>query len=218
MSEHPQEPAPPFDPELAAALAALHEHMPVLNPGTLRGLPALGDVRAAMTGPEVSDEEFARGGEYTVRELFAPGPDGAPEVPLLICRPAAATAPVAALYYLHGGGMVLGSHRGPATAEALGWAAELGVALVSAGYRLAPEHPYPAAVEDCYAGLAYLNRHADELGIDAGRVVVAGTSAGGGLAAAVSLLARDRGGPAPAGQMPLSPCSTTATTPLPHAR
>ena len=85
------------------------------------------------------------------------------------------------------------------------WAVELDLAVVSVEYRLAPETPHPGPVEDCYAGLSWTAEHADELGIDPDRIVIAGASAGGGLAAAVALMARDRGGPALAGQMLMCP-------------
>lgn len=81
------------------------------------------------------------------------------------------------------------------------WAEELRAVVVSVEYRLAPETPHPGPVEDCYAGLTWTADHAAELGIDPDRIVIAGASAGGGLTAAVGLLARDRGGPALAGQM-----------------
>ncbi len=73
------------------------------------------------------------------------------------------------------------------------WVEEFDCAAVSIEYRLAPEHPYPAPLDDCYAGLLWTAEHADELGIDRNRIVVAGASAGGGLAAGLALLARDRG-------------------------
>ncbi|WP_232835406.1 alpha/beta hydrolase [Actinocorallia populi] len=149
-------------------------------------------------------EEFTRDGAFAVQERAVPGPQGAPEVPLLICRPTGAAGPTGVIYYIHGGGMVMGTNRHGAD-DLLDLALDLGMTLVSVEYRLAPEHPHPAPVEDCYAGLLWTVEHAGELGLDLGRVVVAGTSAGGGLAAAVSLLARDRGGPALAGQMLICP-------------
>ncbi len=100
-----------------------------------------------------------------------------------------------AVLYIHGGGFFVGSidseHMGSAAL-----ARELGVVVVSVEYRLAPEHPYPAGLEDCYAALVWLHEHADELGVDRDRVAISGSSAGGGLAAGLALLARDRGGPA----------------------
>lgn len=87
----------------------------------------------------------------------------------------------------------------------LDWAEELGLAVISVEYRLAPETPHPGQIEDVYAGLVWTAAHASDLGVDPARIVVAGGSAGGGLTAALALLARDRGGPAILGQMPLYP-------------
>lgn len=194
-------PPPPFDPELAAALAANRSLLP---PAAMTA----DDIRAprqASAGIEPpTNDELAREGAFTVEEVTVPGPPDGPDVPLLICRPAAGTTPMPAVYHIHGGGMVLGSNR-LGIQEILDWAQELRLVAVSVDYRLAPETPHPGPVEDCSVGLAWVAKHATDLGIDAERIVVAGASAGGGLAAAVALLARDRGGPALAGQMPLIP-------------
>jgi acetyl esterase/lipase len=197
----PVGPPPPFDPELADALTVVSQQRPpVVTPELIpvlrqrnRGLP-----------PPPSDEELRRGGAFEVTERLVPGPADAPEVSLLICRPTGATTAVAAIYHTHGGGMIMGDNR-TAVPRMLGWGEELQLAVVSVAYRLAPETPHPGPVEDCYAGLSWTAAHAGELGIDPGRIVIAGSSAGGGLAAAVTLMARDRGGPALAGQMLMCP-------------
>ena len=190
---------PPFDPDLERVLAALAavvppaltpERIPAVRRGTLQGRP--------------SDAELARNGRFTVADRSVPGPPGAPDVSLLICRPAGATAPVPAVYFVHGGGMVMGDNRS-GVMEALDWADALELAVVSVEYRLAPENPHPAPVQDCWAGLLWTVEHATELGIDPARVIVAGQSAGGGLAAALALLARDHDGPALAGQLLMCP-------------
>jgi acetyl esterase/lipase len=193
-------PPPPFDPELAAALAVLAEHIPPVF--TLDLLPAMRGPNSLMPAP--TDEDLSRGGTFEITERRVPGPAGAPDISLLIGRPTGVTTPTAALYNIHGGGMIIGDRR-TGLAPMLEWAEELGAAVVSVEYRLAPETPHPGPVEDCYAGLVWTAAHADELGIDPERIVVAGGSAGGGLAAAVALLARDRGGPALAAQLLLCP-------------
>ncbi len=124
-------------------------------------------------------------------ELKVPGPTGAPDVPLAIYRPKGATQALPCVYQVHGGGYVAGS------AEAYEplmrpLAVRLQCVVVSVDYRLAPETRFPGAIEDCYAGLKWLFEHAHELGIDAARIGVTGDSAGGGLAAALALLVRDR--------------------------
>ncbi|HET9110884.1 MAG TPA: alpha/beta hydrolase, partial [Ktedonobacterales bacterium] len=128
---------------------------------------------------------------YAVSERFIPGPEGAPDVRALIYTPAAREA-VPALLWIHGGGYIMGS----ADAEdpmVKSIVSAVGCAAVVVDYRLAPETPYPGSLEDCYAALKWLFAHAGELGIDPTRIAVGGSSAGGGLAAALALLARDRG-------------------------
>lgn len=138
------------------------------------------------------------------RGAFPPGPrsdavvrddhtvPGDPEVPVRVHRAKGADGALPCVYSIHGGGYVLGSYDMDDT-RFDGWCPALGIVGVSVEYRLAPETPYPGPLEDCYRGLRWVYDHADELGVDRGRIGVAGVSAGGGLAAALALLARDRG-------------------------
>ncbi len=132
----------------------------------------------------------------TIDDFEAPGPEGAPPVPVRVYSPTgdvpAGGRP--ALLDIHGGGFCSGSidmEHGFAAQVAR----ELGATCVAVEYRLAPEHPYPAGLEDCYAALRWMHDQAATLGLDPSRIAVGGQSAGGGLAAATVLLARDRGGP-----------------------
>ncbi|KJK42722.1 esterase [Lentzea aerocolonigenes] len=129
-----------------------------------------------------------------VRDTAVPGPSDAPDVPVRIYSPANRTDAVPGLVYIHGGGFVLGD-LDMFQAHLLRLVDELGIVIVSVDYRLAPEHPFPAPVEDCYAALKWVADKADELGIDRKRLGIGGESAGGGLTAGTVLLARDRGGP-----------------------
>jgi acetyl esterase/lipase len=173
----------PFDPELAAAVAM----MPLVE---MTDIPAA-RTRMAETFASMFGEPDRSG--VQVRDELVPGPEGAPDVRLRIFTPDRLVAP-AAIYDVHGGGFIVGTidifdgHN-------LRLARELGVAVVTVDYRLAPEHPYPAGLEDCYAGLVWVAKNADALGIDPDRIAIHGESAGGGLCAALALLARDRGGP-----------------------
>ena len=106
----------------------------------------------------------------------------------------------AALLFVHGGGWTTGSIA-EANEHCGGLAAEADVVVLSVGYRLAPEHPFPAGLDDVYAALVWLSGNAASLGVDPSRIAVGGASAGGNLAAAVALLARDAGGPAIAFQL-----------------
>ncbi|MEU6786067.1 alpha/beta hydrolase [Nonomuraea angiospora] len=123
-----------------------------------------------------------------------PGPEGAPPVKVRLYRPPAADRPRPALLYLHGGGFVA-SDLVVFDARCTEIADRVGAVVVSVDYRLSPETPFPGALEDTYASLTWLRSAAGELGVDPERIAVGGDSAGGNLSAAVSLLARDRGGP-----------------------
>lgn len=158
---------PPFDLSASAL------------PATRQSLAAL--LRAMDSGPGPT------------RELRVPGPAGGPEVRLLLYEPEQQSRHAPVICYLHGGGMVMGS-AGQSHAALWRLAHEYGAVVASVDYRLAPETPYPGPLEDCFAGLQWLAAQAPAL--DAGRIVVMGESAGGGLAASLALLARDRGGPA----------------------
>jgi acetyl esterase/lipase len=130
------------------------------------------------------------------------GPAG--DLGVAVFQPRTRPGPGPEICVPHGGGMVVGD-RFAGIAKVLAWAGAFGATVVSPDDRLAPEHPDPAPVEDGYAGLGWTVEHAARLGIAPARVLLAGTSAGGGLAAGVALLARDQGGPAPFAQLPMSP-------------
>jgi triacylglycerol lipase len=126
------------------------------------------------------------------------------EIELYLYDPAPGATNRPALYHVHGGGMILGQARdmgfGPS-----GMAAALGVPVISVEYRLAPETPFPGPQQDCLDGLAWVVANAGELGIDPARIAIVGESAGGGLAAATALMARDTGGPRIAAQVLVYP-------------
>lgn len=171
-----------FDTELAAAV----EMLPAFDINDLAAARSMiAEARSQFPAPDETGVD--------VREELVPGPDGAPDVRLRIYTPQQRQAP-AAVYDVHGGGFILGDldidH-----ASNLRIARDLGVVVVSVDYRLAPESPFPSGLEDCYAGLVWTAKNADALGIDPDRIAIHGISAGGGLCAALALLARDRGGP-----------------------
>ncbi|MFH9347785.1 alpha/beta hydrolase [Kitasatospora sp. NPDC017646] len=193
---------PPLDPQVRDAVAAAGARArEVLTP---EGLTAWQE-RDADARPRPTLDQLCDGGRFEVAELRVPRADGGGEVTLVHGRPAGVGGALPVLYYLHGGGMVTGNAWSVLPRLLRSWALPLGLAVVSVEYRLAPRTRFPGAVEDCYAGLARVAEHADALGLDARRLVIGGKSAGGGLAAALALLARDRGGPTPVGQLLLSP-------------
>ncbi len=174
--------------------------LPLLEfmPGTAFTADNLAQIR------DVSEQRFAFLGEPALQAVvkMIDGPGGPLEIYWYDPQPGAQGR--AALLHIHGGGMVLGSagsmQHGPA-----GTAAALGIPVASVEYRLSPEHPFPAPQEDCLAGLQWLADNAAELGVDPARIGILGESAGGGLAAATALMARDQGGPALAAQFLVFP-------------
>lgn len=182
---------PALDPDAAARIASLGDIPPMRQ----RGLAA---VRSAIESAPLPDgmPEMAAITEATVPG--APGP-----IPARIYRSTTdSAAPV--LVYFHGGGLVMGSnHSFEPLARAL--ASACAATLVAIDYRLAPESPPPAQFDDAYTATDWVSQNADEIGVDAGRLAVVGDSAGGSLAAAVALAARDRGGPPICAQVLLYP-------------
>ncbi|WP_372442739.1 alpha/beta hydrolase fold domain-containing protein [Streptomyces pactum] len=186
----------PYDPQLEADLAACRA---LIEPVPLRADTILANrAHFATLVPPV--EEAIGNLPVDVEHVTAAGPPGAPDVELTVLRPRGADRDAPGIYSIHGGGMVLGN-RFFGIAGLAEDVLALGAVGVSVEYRLAPEHPAPAAAEDCYAGLLWFAGNATALGVDPGRILVGGASAGGGLGAAVALMARDRGGPALAGQL-----------------
>lgn len=209
----------PFDPELVPMLDALAASpQPPLTEETLVAMRGGGG--PAFPGGAAVAAELG----VSAEELRIPGPAGAPELEITVFRPAGSETGSEAgsdagseagaeagygtalpvLVNFHGGGMIVG-HRSWEHARVAELVARHGVIGVNVEYRLAPEDPFPAGAEDTYAATCWVADHAAELGADPARLIVMGGSAGGGFAAAVALMARDRGGPRIAGQLLLCP-------------
>jgi acetyl esterase/lipase len=162
--------------------------------------PNVAQILQAIPFPTISAENLAM-----MRSFAFPGPElsdavtrtdvvvsDEPHVVVRVHRPKGVDGPLPCLYSIHGGGYVIGSFTMD-DAKFDSWCQKFQCVGVSVEYRLAPETPYPGPLEDCYAGLRWTHDHAEELGIDRDRIGIGGVSAGGGLSAALALLARDRG-------------------------
>ena len=173
-----------LDPELAAV-----EQLPVV-PISDENLAAIRKARAELV--ESLQPLWPVFPDVDVSERQVPGNDGAPDVRVLVYRPAAVDADLPVLLWMHGGGFVGGR---------VDWdsflinpmVSAVGCCVVSVGYRLAPETAFPGAIHDCYAALKWVHENGSELRVDAKRIAIGGLSAGGGLAASLGLMARDRG-------------------------
>jgi Esterase/lipase len=175
-------------------------------------LPEVVYTRENLAAKRKEMQEFAAGmaaslpvrDDVSTSARYVPGAAGDPDVRIKIYEPQGKNGTLPGILYIHGGGYILGSAdmMDPALQQL---ASDMECVIVSVDYRLAPEHPFPASLNDCYAALQWFSDHAEELGSDAARIAVVGPSAGGGLTAAVSLMARDRNGPSILFQMPLYP-------------
>ena len=188
--------APYIDPELRPVLEALSSTVPPsITPGMI------GRFRALAPDPTVGGLVDRLGIAHEDRTIpgFADADLGAS-----VFRPVQPVTTGPGLLYLHGGGMIFGNRFG-GVGGYLPFVASHGAVIVAVDYRLAPEHADPVPVEDCFAALAWIAARSTELGVDPARIIVAGQSAGAGLAAGVTLLSRQRGGPPVAGQLLVSP-------------
>jgi acetyl esterase/lipase len=174
-----------LDPQIAAALAVSPIGAIDFGAFTFESLPMMRQAMADMPVVELPPTTT------TSHEVVVPGSTGHDPTVRVYTPPTKASGRPC-VFWIHGGGYMFGSGL-TIDARLNRWVEEFDCVAVSIEYRLAPEDPYPAPLDDCYAGLLWTRQHADELGIDPARIAVAGASAGGGLAAGLAILARDRG-------------------------
>jgi acetyl esterase len=196
----------PLDPEARMLMDQMQGTLKPFNESTVEEARAAIQALALAAGPP---EPVAK-----VEDRTVPGPKG--EIPVRVYTPEGA-GPFPILVYFHGGGWTIGNletHDGSCRQLCNG----AGCVVVSVDYRLAPEHPYPAAADDAYAATRWVAANAGALGGDARRIAVGGDSAGGNLAAVVSLMARDRGGPSLVFQLLVYPAVDAPTANHPSYR
>ena len=199
------------DPELLPAL----EYFPPFDL-TVEMLPQM---RAMLAEGLKQRLAVASPTDVLVEERVIPGPLGAPDVRVLVFSPPSNTSSQRPGYlHMHGGGYVMGSSD-DFRVQSAEIVSQMGCVVVSVEYRLAPETPHPGPVEDCYAALKWFHANAASLGVDPSRIAIGGESAGGGLTAALALLARDRAEVAVAFQLLIYPMldDRTVTRSEPHA-
>ncbi len=176
-------------------------------PGT-RGLSIenLDALRAGADAELLDDDALRHGGRLQFEEFAISSAFGGPGVPALWLKPTAASGPLPCLYFVSVGGMIYSNTRYALDRfGVLDWLVDLEAVGLVVAPRVGPENPYPATVEDAYAGLVWLAAEGAELGADPDRILIAGVSGGGGVAAATALMARDRGGPALTHQVLITP-------------
>jgi acetyl esterase/lipase len=166
------------------------------TPRLVRCINSMARLRGVPRPPALKD--------VLIEDVFLPGQDGASKLRVRIYRPRNIDRPVPAMLWLHGGGFIFGAPEFDQQNN-IATARELGILIAAVDYRLSPDHPFPAALDDAYAALTWLHANAAALGVAAGRYAVGGSSAGGGLAAGLTLMAHDRGEPPVALQVLLYP-------------
>lgn len=173
------------------------EMLLAVAPGGINGIPDIVERRAFVNQLLQSmTADLPPNDRVVTEERTIPGPPGSPDVTVRIYTPADATGVLLpGILYIHGGGMILGG-LDTEHVDAQVLCEMVNAVVVSTDYRKAPEHPHPAQVDDCYAALTWLGQHTTELNIDPSRLAVYGGSAGGNLAIATAMTARDRSGPA----------------------
>jgi acetyl esterase/lipase len=199
-----------LDPEIGAALSASPLGSFDFGSVGLEGIPQIREMMANMPPVELPPTTTVS------REVIVPAVDGGPDPTVRVYSPPTEGAGRPCIYWIHGGGYLFGSGL-TVDARINRWVEELDCVAVSIEYRLAPEDPYPAPLDDCNAGLVWAARNADELGIDPAKIALVGASAGGGLAAGLAIRARDRGEVAPCFQLLIYPMiDDRNTTPSSH--
>ena len=174
-----------IDPELIPVI----EMTPVVETFTNENLPGRRIMMEEIFRDMIALLPPVEGIETEDRSV--PGPEGDPDVPVRIYTPAEKTGPMPGLFWIHGGGYILGSLEID-DRRMRQISAGTGCVIVSVNYRLAPENPFPTPVEDCYAALKWMFDNHDNLHVDQSRIAIGGGSAGGGLAAGLAILTRDR--------------------------
>ncbi len=172
-----------MDPELREAFPLL----PVID---LTDIPTARETLLVLLA--AANAEVKPDPDVIREDHLVPSADGSPDVLVRSYRPRTQDGPLPCLYWIHGGGHVLGSvDQDDPLAQS--WVQSVGCVVVSVDWRRPPEHPYPAPMDDCYAGLKWTYDNAVELRVDREQIAVGGASSGGGSAAGLVLLARDRG-------------------------
>ena len=199
FAQYEEKPVPPLETRIAPELLGTYNNLPPLDL-TKHGPDKLRNDFTGLVGSDGLPKDQA----VTVYNTIIPGKNSGEKIRLRIYKPIGLEKNAPGIYWIHGGGFLFGVPEQD-EAQSLRWAKEVGAVVVAVDYRLAPEHPYPAPLEDCYAGLVWFSQQAEAVGVDKHRIAVAGASAGGNLTAAVALMARDLDGPPLAFQMPLYP-------------